>query len=120
LTSILNAVARSVKIASSDNPPDRAPISPARPSIVFAEALKLTTDNWKSTTDLQNEKATRHRVAFSQGRVVPTEVKNRQNFLAKSYESKKGSVKKFLGNKYVCFQLLTKKVNSVVKCLILR
>jgi len=47
-------------------------------------------------------------------------VKNRQNFLAKSYESKKGGVKKFLGNKYVCFQSLTKEVNSFGKCLILR
>jgi len=59
-------------------------------------------------------------VAFSQGRIVPTEAKTRQNFLAKSYESKKGSVKKFLGNKYVYFQLFTKKVNSHGKCLILR
>jgi hypothetical protein len=31
-------------------------------------------------------------------------VLNRQNFLAKSYESKKGSVKEFFGNKYLCFQ----------------
>ena len=30
--------------------------------------------------------------------------KIRQNFLAKSYGPKKGLVKGFLGNKYVCFQ----------------
>ena len=47
-------------------------------------------------------------------------VKNRQNFLAKSYESEKGGVKKFLGKKYVCFQSLTKEVNRLRKCLILR
>jgi hypothetical protein len=35
-------------------------------------------------------------------------VKYRQNFLAKSYEPKKRGVKEFFGNKYHCFQLLTK------------
>jgi hypothetical protein len=30
--------------------------------------------------------------------------KFRQNFMAESYECKKGCVNKFLGNKYVCFQ----------------
>jgi hypothetical protein len=34
--------------------------------------------------------------------------KNRQNFLAKSYEPKKGGVKEFLGNKYLCFQWFRK------------
>jgi hypothetical protein len=34
--------------------------------------------------------------------------KIRQNFLAKSYEPKKGFVKGFLGNKYVCFLSLRK------------
>jgi hypothetical protein len=29
---------------------------------------------------------------------------NRQNFLAKSYEPKKGGVKKYLGNKHLHFQ----------------
>jgi hypothetical protein len=33
---------------------------------------------------------------------------NRQNFLAKSYEPKKGSVKKYLGNKRLYFQWFTK------------
>ncbi len=41
---------------------------------------------------------------FFQGRIVLTEIKNRQNFLAKSYESKKGGVKKYLGNKHLSFQ----------------
>jgi hypothetical protein len=34
----------------------------------------------------------------------------RQNFLAKSYGPKKGGVKRFLENKYLCFQLVTKEV----------
>ena len=51
-----------------------------------------------------NEEATRQRGwPLLQGRIVPTEV-NRQNFLAKSYESKNRGVKGFLGNKYLCFQ----------------
>jgi hypothetical protein len=33
---------------------------------------------------------------------------NRQNFLAKSYEPKKGGVKKYLGNKHLHFQRLRK------------
>ena len=39
-----------------------------------------------------------------QGRIVLTEGKVRQNFLAKSYEPKKQSVKGFLDNKRLCFQ----------------
>ena len=43
-----------------------------------------------------------------QGRIVLTEGKFRQNFLAKSYEPKKGGVKEFLDNKGLCFQQFTK------------
>jgi hypothetical protein len=42
------------------------------------------------------------------GRTVPTGQKIRQNFLAKSYEPKKGGVKRFLGNKYLYIQQLRK------------
>jgi hypothetical protein len=45
---------------------------------------------------------------FFLGRIVPTGQKIRQNFLAKSYEPKKGGVKGFLGNKYLCIQQLRK------------
>jgi hypothetical protein len=40
---------------------------------------------------------------FIQGRIVLTEGKVRQNFLAKSYEPKKGGVKEFFDNKCLCF-----------------
>ena len=60
----------------------------------------------------QKEKATRQRRRpLLQGRIVPTEVKSRQNFLAKSYEAKIGGVKKFLGNKQLYFQRVMKIVN---------
>jgi Multicopper oxidase len=39
-----------------------------------------------------------------QGRIVLTEGKVRQNFLAKSYEPKKQGVKGFFDNKRLCFQ----------------
>jgi hypothetical protein len=62
-----------------------------------------------------------NRVAFSfQGRIVLTEGKVRQNFLAKSYESKKGGVKEILDNKCFCFQHFTKAANSSAKRIILR
>ncbi len=53
-----------------------------------------------------NEKAARQLDGlFFQGRIVLTEVqKDHQNFLAKSYWAAKGSVKKFLQNKCLCFQ----------------
>jgi hypothetical protein len=47
-----------------------------------------------------------------QGRIVLTEGKVRQNFLAKSYEPKKQSVKGFLDNKRLCFQSLRKIGNT--------
>jgi hypothetical protein len=43
-------------------------------------------------------------VAFSFRENSSNGAKIRQNFLAKSYEPKKGGVKEFLGNKYLCFQ----------------
>src|SRR5258705_9653660 len=46
----------------------------------------------------ENEKATRQKAASSQGRIVPTEVKNRQNFLAKSYGPKTRVSRNFFGN----------------------
>jgi hypothetical protein len=53
----------------------------------------------------KNEKATRQLGGlFFQGRIVPTEGKVRQNFLAKSYEPKNRGVKRFLLNKCLCFQ----------------
>ncbi len=51
-------------------------------------------------------------VSSFQGRIVPTEVRiNHQNFLAKSYGSRKGSVKEFLHNKCFCFQQLIQFIN---------
>ena len=47
-----------------------------------------------------------------QGRIVLTEGKVRQNFLAKSYEPKKGGVKEILDNKCLCFQLFTNEANN--------
>jgi hypothetical protein len=52
---------------------------------------------------------------FFQGRIVLTEGKVRQNFLAKSYGPKKGGVKEILDNKCLCFQSLTKACNNPVK-----
>jgi hypothetical protein len=49
---------------------------------------------------------------FFQGRIVLTEGKVRQNFLAKSYGPKKGGVKEILDNKCLCFQLFTKEANN--------
>src|ERR1700751_5433311 len=46
--------------------------------------------------------------------------KSRQNFLAKSYESKNRGVKQFLGNKCLCFQSVSESINSAPKCSILR
>jgi hypothetical protein len=43
--------------------------------------------------------------------------KFRQNFMAESYERKKGCVNIYLGNKYLYFQQLTKKINMAKKCL---
>ena len=52
-----------------------------------------------------------------QGRIVPTEAcKFRQNFLPKSYEPKNRGVKRFLGNKCLCFQWFTKSVNTAEEC----
>jgi hypothetical protein len=45
---------------------------------------------------------------------------NRQNFLAKSYEPKKGGVKDFLGNNSFYYQQLTECVNSDIILRILR
>ena len=54
---------------------------------------------------MQNEKATRQLGGlFFQGRIVLTEGKVRQNFLAKSYGSKKGGVKGFFNIKCLIFQ----------------
>jgi hypothetical protein len=44
-----------------------------------------------------------NRAAFSQGRIVLTEGKNRQNFLAKSYEPGTGVSRKLLRNKLFVF-----------------
>src|SRR5450631_1097930 len=52
----------------------------------------------------QNEKAARQRRPFLSRENSSNGGLNRQNFLAKSYESKKGGVKGFLRNKYLCFQ----------------
>src|SRR5690349_14377899 len=57
---------------------------------------------------------------FFQGRIVLTEGKVRQNFLAKSYGPKKGGVKEILDIKCFCFQLLTKSTNTLEKSIILR
>jgi hypothetical protein len=57
---------------------------------------------------------------FFQGRIVLTEGKVRQNFLAKSYEPKKGGVKGFFDNKCLSFQLFTKSGNIAQNCSILR
>jgi hypothetical protein len=50
------------------------------------------------TTDA-NEKATRQKAASSSRENSSNGEFDRQNFLAKSYEPKKGGVKQFLGNK---------------------
>src|SRR3974390_1278474 len=56
-----------------------------------------------------------------QGRIVPTEAfRFRQNFLRKSYEPKNGGVKRFLGNKHLCFQLVTQPINIRRECMVLR
>ncbi len=55
-----------------------------------------------------------------QGRIVLTEGKVRQNFLAKSYESKKQGVKEILDNKCLCFQCVTNCGNMLRKSIILR
>jgi hypothetical protein len=61
----------------------------------------LTTDD-RGLTTAANKKATLAKGRPSLlGRIVPTGAKIRQNFLAKSYEPKKGGVKGFLGNKYL-------------------
>ncbi len=46
--------------------------------------------------------------------------KVRQNFLEKSYESKNGGVKRFLLNKCLCFQSVTKSINTCAECTNLR
>jgi hypothetical protein len=43
--------------------------------------------------------------------------KIRQNFLAKSYEPKNPRVNKFLGNKYLYFQLLKEGINMPLEML---
>jgi len=69
----------------------------------------------------QNEKAT---LAIGrpllQGRIVLTEGKVRQNFLAESYGPKKEGVKEILDIKCFCFQLLTESSNTLQKRIILR
>src|SRR5215831_21143391 len=68
-----------------------------------------------------NEKATRQLGGlFFQGRIVLTEGKFRQNFLAKSYEPKKQGVKQILDNKCLYFQQLMKGANRQENCTILR
>ena len=58
---------------------------------------------------LINEKATRQLGGlFFQGRIVLTEGKFRQNFLAKSYEPKKQGVKEIFHNERLYYQLLMK------------
>src|SRR6476660_5564112 len=57
---------------------------------------------------------------FFQGRIVLTEGKIRQNFLAESYGPKKGGVKEILDIKCLCFQTFTKFNNSDRKRIILR
>ena len=65
----------------------------------------VTTQQLELTAETEIEKATRQLGGlFFQGRIVLTEGKVRQNFLAKSYEPKKGGVKGFLDNKCLYFQ----------------
>ena len=69
----------------------------------------------------QNEKATRQLGGlFFQGRIVLTEGKVRQNFLAKSYGPKKGGVKRFFNIKCLVFQQLIKSNNVSEKCIKMR
>jgi hypothetical protein len=57
---------------------------------------------------------------FFQGRIVLTEGKVRQNFLAKSYGPKKQGVKEIFDNKGLCFQQFKKAYNRTGKRIILR
>jgi hypothetical protein len=64
--------------------------------IPFSEVENTKSNTSRSTIHQknQNKKATRQRGRpFLQGRIVPTEGKFRQNFLAKSYEPKNRGVK---------------------------
>src|ERR1700740_2351015 len=70
---------------------------------------RLETDDWR----LRTKRPPRQKGGlFFQGRIVLTEGKVRQNFLAKSYGPKKGGVKEILDNKCLCFQSLTKASNN--------
>src|SRR5579864_3471126 len=60
----------------------------------------------------QNEKATRQLGGlFSRENSSNGGLESRQNFLPKSYERKNRGVKRFLRNKYLCFQHVTNIVN---------
>jgi hypothetical protein len=84
-------------------------------------ALRARWENRKARTAGANEKATRQLSGlFFQGRIVLTEGKIRQNFLAKSYGPKKGGVKEILDIKCLCFHYLTKTSNTLEKRIILR
>jgi len=75
---------------------------------IIASAVFIPTQ-----TTNQNEKAARQLGGlFFQGRIVLTEGKFRQNFLAKSYGSKKSGVKRILNIKCVSFQQLIKIDNN--------
>src|ERR1700734_887572 len=75
----------------------------------------------KTIFRLQNEKATRQKAAFSSRENSSNGgLESRQNFLPKSYEPKKGGVKRFLGNKCLYFQQLAKLMNIWGKCSKLR
>jgi hypothetical protein len=71
---------------------------PSRKSLSLVESLAIEEMRRK-----RKDRPAKGGLSF-QGRIVPTEVKGRQNFLAKSYGPKNRSVKGFLANKYFCFQ----------------
>ncbi len=69
----------------------------------------------------QNEKATRQLGGlFSRENSSNGGLESRQNFLPKSYERKNRGVKRFLRNKYLCFQYVTNIVNIPPQCSKLR
>jgi hypothetical protein len=69
---------------------------------------------WRNTsTKRKGHPATQ--AAFSSRENSSNGGKFRQNFMAESYERKKGCVNIYLGNKYLYFQQLTKKINMAQK-----
>jgi hypothetical protein len=69
---------------------------------------RLTTDDGSPTTVTKTKRPPWQGVASSFRENSSNGAKIRQNFLAKSYEPKKGGVKGFLGNKYLWIQQLRK------------